>query len=77
VINLPEVITDWKGRICDKKIEHPGGGTTYVILPKITEEENRKAMKHIEDTINTIYAKRGWDPIIVVKREYEEENRGA
>ena len=68
VINLSEVIKDWKGRICDKKIEHPEGGTTYIIAPKITEEEDRKALKGIEDAINWIYARHGWDPIIVVRR---------
>lgn len=74
---MPEVITDWKGRICCKKTVHPSGGTTCFIAPNTTEEEDKKAMKHVEDTINRIYHKHGWDPIIVVRREYEEENRGA
>lgn len=68
---------DWKGRTCDKKTVRPGGGTTYVTYPKTTKEENIKAMKGMEDAINWIYARHGWDPIVVVKKEYLEENRGA
>lgn len=60
---------DWPGDY-DKKIEHENG-TTYIVAPKITPEENMRRVKIWEDTCNRLLEKQGMAPIRIFNRKHQ------